>query len=88
MPDMKLTIYTQGGDSHEIEAPGDIRGGDLVKELTEQLQLPTSDAEGHPVAWRLDDKETGKTVDLGTTLEQNGVQSGHHLNLIRAVTAG
>lgn len=88
MADMKLTIYTQGGDAHDIEAPGDIRGGDLVKELAQQLQLPATDAEGHPVAWRLDDKETGKTLDLNTTLEQNGVQAGHHLSLIRSVTAG
>lgn len=88
MPDMKLTIHTQGGDAHEIEAPGDIRGGDLVKELADQLQLPATDAEGHPVAWRLDNKDTGRTVDLEQTLEQNGVQAGHHLSLIRSVTAG
>jgi hypothetical protein len=88
MADMKLTIYTQGGDAHEIEAPPDIRASDLVKELAEQLQLPATDAEGHAVAWRLDDKDTGTTLNLDSTLEQNGVKAEHRLSIIRQVTAG
>lgn len=88
MPDMKLTIYTQGGESHDIEAPPDIRASDLVKELAEQLSLPSTDAEGRAVAWRMDDKDTGTTLNLDTTLEQNGVLAGHRLSIIRQVTAG
>ncbi len=88
MADVKLTVYTQGGDKHEIEAPADIRAGDLVKDLAEQLQFPGTDAEGNPVSWRLDNKDTGKTLDLEKSIDENGVQSGHRLTLIRQVTAG
>ena len=88
MPEMKLTIYTQGGDAHDIEAPADILAGELVKDLSEQLHFPATDAEGNPVSWRLDNKDMGKTLDLGRTLEQNGVQTGHRMSLIRQVTAG
>jgi hypothetical protein len=88
MAEIKLTIQLQGGDSHEIEAPPDIRVGDLVKDLAEQLQLPSTDAEGNPVTWRMDNKDTAQTLNLDQTLEQNGVQNGHRLFLIRQVTAG
>jgi hypothetical protein len=88
MAEIKMTIYTQGGDAHDIEAPTDIRAGDLVKDLSDQLQFPARDAEGNPVSWRLDNKDTGRTIDLERTLEQNGVQAGHRLSLIRQVTAG
>lgn len=88
MPEIKMTVYTQGGDAHDIEAPVDIRAGDLVKDLAEQLQFPSRDAEGNPVSWRLDNKDTGRTVDLERSLEQNGVLAGHRLSLIRQVTAG
>lgn len=88
MAEIKLTIYTQGGDVHDIEAPADIRATDLVKDLAEQLQLPATDAEGNAVSWRLDNKDRGNTLDLERTLEQNGVQAGHRLSLIRQVTAG
>jgi hypothetical protein len=88
MADIKLTLYTQGGDAHEIEAPADIRGNDLVKDLATQLQLPATDADGNAVAWRLDDKDTGKTLNLEMTLADNGVQAGHRLSLLRQVTAG
>lgn len=88
MAEIKMTIYTQGGDAHDIEAPADIRASDLVKDLAEQLHFPSRDAEGNPVSWRLDNKDTGRTIDLDRTLEQNGVQAGHRLSLIRQVTAG
>lgn len=88
MAEIKMTIYTQGGDAHDIEAPADIRASDLVKDLAEQLQFPARDAEGNPVSWRLDNKDTGRTVDLERSLEQNGVLAGHRLSLIRQVTAG
>lgn len=88
MAEIKITIYTQGGEVHDIEAPADIRASDLVKDLAEQLHFPAWDAEGNPVSWRLDNKDTGRTVDLERSLEQNGVQGGHRLSLMRQVTAG
>lgn len=87
MTDLKLTIYTQSGDAREVEAPADITASDLVKELAAQLSLP-ADAEGHPVVWRLDNKDTVRTLDPDLTLQQNGVESGHRLSLIRQVFAG
>jgi hypothetical protein len=88
MADMKLTIYTQGGFFHEIEAPPDIRTSDLVKELAKQLLLPALDAEGHPVVMRLYDMDTGMALAPDITLEKNGVQSGHRLSMRREVVGG
>jgi len=88
MAEIRITIYTQGGDTHDIEAPTDILASDLIKDLAEQLHFPTRDAEGNPISWRLDNKNTGRTVDLERSLEQNGIQGGHRLLLMRQVTAG
>jgi hypothetical protein len=46
------------------------------------------DAEGRPVNWTIDDKDTGKTLDAQSTLAQCGVISGHHLHMRRQVIAG
>ena len=88
MADATITILTQGGDQHEIETPLDIKTEDFLKELATALQLPMTDAEGHQVAWRLDNKDAGNTLANDQTLEQNGVREGHKLALIRQVTAG
>jgi hypothetical protein len=88
MKNIKVTIFTQGGDQHEIETPLDIKTEDFIKELATALQLPMTDAEGHLVAWRLDNKDVGNTLTSDQTLEQNGVRDGHGFALIRQMTAG
>ena len=88
MHDMNLEVTTQSGDSHKVEAPPDMYGGEFVSGLINLLRLPTTDAEGRPINWRVDNKDTGRTLENAETLEANGVREGHHLSIIRTVTAG
>lgn len=84
----RITIITQGDEQHEIEAPLDLKTTDFLEELRVALKLASTDAEGRPISWRLDNKDTGRTLANDKSLEQNGVCDGHRLNLIRAVVAG
>lgn len=86
--DMNLEVTTQSGDTHKVEAPPDMSGGEFVSGLINLLRLPTTDAEGRPINWRVDNKDTGRTLENAQTLESNGVREGHHLSIIRTVTAG
>jgi hypothetical protein len=88
MPDLRIRVHEPGGDAHPIEAPSDIKIEDLILELVNGLNLPKVDAEGHPVIWTIDDKNTGKSLDYQSTLEASGVQTGHDLFMRRQVTAG
>ena len=88
MSDIKIHVHTQGGDTHAVQAPSDIKAEELVNQLVEELSLPKTDAEGHTVAWIIDDKDTGKTLEEEKSLQDSGVLGGHHLYLRRQVTAG
>lgn len=84
----KVKVRLQGGDEHEIETPLDIRTSEFIDELVAALKLPTTDADHAPIVWRIDDKDTGKTLEEGQTLQAGGVKEGHVLRLIRNVVAG
>lgn len=88
MPDIKIRVHTQGGESHSIQTPVDMKSADFLAELVGELSLPTQDAEGHQVSWVLDDKNTGKTLSDERSLGDNGVKEGHDLHLRREVVAG
>jgi hypothetical protein len=88
MADIKVSVVTIGGEKHDVEVPPDIKAEDFIKELISALKLPITDAEGHTISWRLDNKDTGRTLDAGRTIDENGVREGHQLMLIRATTAG
>jgi hypothetical protein len=88
MPDIKVHVHTQGGDTHPVQSPPDIKAEEFITQLIEELNLPKVDPEGHPIAWSIDDKDTGKTLEEEKTLEDAGVRTGHHLYLRRQVTAG
>jgi len=85
---VKVKIFTQGGDEHDIETPLDIKASEFIDEVVTALKPPKTDAEMHPISWRMDDKDIGKTLEGDKTLDANGVQGGHHLSLIRQVIAG
>jgi len=61
---------------------------EFIKEVVAGLDLPKIDAEGRPVNWTIDDKDTGKTLDQQRTLDAQGVSAGHHLHMRRQVIAG
>jgi uncharacterized ubiquitin-like protein YukD len=86
--DIKVNVITLGGETHEVEVPPDIRAEDFIKELISVLKLPVTDAEGHAISWRIDNKDTGHTLEGGRTMDENGVKDSHRLMLIRATTAG
>ena len=86
--EIKVTVVTLGGEKHDVEVPLDIRAEDFTKELIAALKQPVTDAEGHPIVWRIDDKDTGRTLEGGKTMEENGVKDGHQLILLRVTTAG
>jgi hypothetical protein len=88
MPDIRVHVITPAGDSHPIEAPADMKTEEFIKEVVVGLDLPKIDAEGRPVNWTIDDKDTGKTLDQQRTLDAQGVNSGHHLHMRRQVIAG
>ena len=88
MADIKVTVVLIGGEHHEVEVPPDIRADDFIKELISALKLPVTDAEGHAISWRLDNKDTGRTLEASRTIDENNVREGHRLMLIRATTAG
>lgn len=86
--EIRLTINTMGGEQREIETPLDITADDLIKELCFALKLSSSDAEGQKIRWRLDNADTGQTLDGPRNLGDLGVKDGHSLALIRSTTAG
>lgn len=88
MAEIKVKVLTIGGEEKDIETPTDIKADDFIKELVIALNLPLTDAEGHQVSWRIDDKDTGRTLDGARTLEENEVKEGHRLALIRSTVAG
>jgi hypothetical protein len=61
---------------------------EFISELLTALKLPQVDAERVPIKWRLDNKDSGKSLAHDKTLEENEVGDGHHLNLIRATLVG
>lgn len=86
--EIKVKVFTMGGDEHEIEVPQDMRGDEFLNQLAIALQLPLNDASGNPVNWRLDNKDTGRALDGAKTMTENGVSDGHRLSLLRQTIAG
>jgi len=82
-PDIRVHVVTQAGDSHPIDTPSDLTVEEFIAEVVAGLDLPSVDAEGRPVNWTIDDKDTGKTLDSQTTLHEANVGSGHQLYLRR-----
>ena len=86
--EIKVRVITVGGDEREVEVPVDMRAEDFMNELVIALNLPLTDAEGLTIVWRIDNKDTGRTLNRSQTLDENGVRDGHRLLLIRNTTAG
>jgi|GEM_PF-3330060 len=86
--EIKVKVITMGGEEKEVAAPLDIRVDDFTKELITALNLPVNDAEGHPISWRIDNKDAGRTLEGTKTLEENGVQESQRLLLLRSTIAG
>lgn len=88
MSNIVVQVYTMSGDELEISTPTDIRVSEFIRELISAKNFPSEDAEGNPIQWRLDNESTGTTLDDQSTFQEEGVDEGHRLFLIRTVTAG
>ncbi|HEY1191092.1 MAG TPA: EsaB/YukD family protein [Gemmata sp.] len=88
MNEIQIQVTTPNGDPHDIAAPLDMRVDAFVRELMPALRLANTDAEGHPIVWHLYSKASGRELVPDQTLQQNGVQAGHRLNLVRRTVAG
>lgn len=88
MGDLNLEVTTPQGNTHRVEAAADINGGEFLKGLINLFRLPTTDAEGRPIDWRVDNKDTGRRLDVSRNLADNGIREGHHLHIVRQVSAG
>ena len=86
--DLKVQILTQDGESHSIEVPADMRISDILADIIDGLNLPTSDANGNRIVYVLTHKEMGRDLDEPRSLADSGVQTDNHLVLRRTVTAG
>jgi WXG100 protein secretion system (Wss), protein YukD len=85
---ISLKIYSMGGTELEVEAPIDISIDSLVAQLLTCFQLPFKNAESHSINWRLDNMDTGRSLEFNKTLRECGVESGHRLMLLRQTVAG
>ena len=84
-----LKIRVLGGEVINISAPGEMRIADLIKELTEALNLPVSNSIGEATIWRLDNKLHGRVCDPTSTVgDEVARKPGVELTLTRAVVAG
>jgi uncharacterized ubiquitin-like protein YukD len=86
--EIKVTVFTMGGEQNDIEVPPDMRTDEFLQQLAIALTLAVNDANGNPVNWRLDNKDTGRTLEGHKTIEENGVRDGHRLSLLRQTVAG
>lgn len=85
--EIKVQVKWQGS-AFEIDTPLDIQAAELMKQLVSSIEIPATDREGRPISYRLDNHDTGKTLEPALTLAQNGVANGHQLSLTQSVTAG
>ena len=72
MSDIRLEILSPDKEVQSVDAPEDMRAGDFLADLVEELGLKG-------VGWRLYDKDLQRELDADTTLADNGVRAGHHL---------
>lgn len=70
--EIHVIVPTPGGERLEIEAPGSITAGELLHELLDKLWLPRRDAEGQPVAYRLESINLAQESDPDSTLDRTG----------------
>lgn len=86
--DITLTVISMGGDKHEVQTPNDILCDDLISELCAAFQMAKKDAEGNPITYRLDNKDTGRSLPGRYKLSSAGVRDGQMLALMRVTVAG
>jgi hypothetical protein len=88
MSDFTVEIHTQEGNIYPVQVAPDTQVEELFHDIIDYLSLPRRDAEGETISWSLYNKETGKVLQEGRTVEECGVRDGHQLKLQRKTVAG
>jgi len=79
--DLKLHVHVPNGTIHSAEVPGSLTVKEFVADLVGTLGYMVRDSKGGTILWKLDDKDSGRSLAEEQTFAQNGVQTGHHLFL-------
>jgi len=88
MSDFTVEIHTQEGNIYPVQVAPDTQVEELFHDIIDYLNLPRRDAEGETISWSLYNKETGRVLQEGRTVEECGVRDGHQLKLQRKTVAG
>lgn len=88
MPDLSVTIVMQNGGARRADIPDDLPAGEIIKELTSLLKLPTVGPDGRPMGYRLDSKALGRELWESETLKEAQVPNDDRLMLTADITAG
>lgn len=88
MPDLSVTIVMPNGGARRADIPDDLPAGEIIKELTSLLKLPTVGPDGRPMGYRLDSKALGRELWESETLKEAQVPNDDRLMLTADITAG
>jgi len=88
MSDFTVEIHTQEGNIYPVQVAPDTQVEELFHDIIDYLNLPRRDAEGETISWSLYNKETGRVLQEGRSVEECGVRDGHQLKLQRKTVAG
>ena len=88
MPDLSVTIVMPNGGARRADIPDDLPAGEIIKELTSLLKLPTVGPDGRPMGYRLDSKALGRELWETETLKEAQVPKDDRLMLTADITAG
>ncbi len=88
MSDLSVTVVMPNGGARRADIPDDLPAGEIIKELTTLLNLPTVGPDGRPMGYRLDSKALGRELWESETLGGAGVPPDDRLMLTADITAG
>src|SRR5258708_5134204 len=88
MTGMNVTLMLPAGGRRRVEVPDDVAVRDLMLEIVTILKLPTTDAAGHALNYRLNSKALGHPVPWDQTLGASGIPAKDRLLITADLSAG
>jgi hypothetical protein len=83
--DLTIHLHTEDGKTHTVQDSPQVTPREMIRTLVDAHLIPVTDQHSRTIQWCLEDRKSGKTLDDTRTLQENGVRSGHHLHLRRAM---
>lgn len=81
MPDISIHVQAENKGRQSVHAPSDMNTQEFLNELLEGFDLLRNNGGGSRLNYRLEDRQTGRVLDLEKTLEENDVRGGETLLL-------